>query len=469
MKILLLFTCFFIVMVTASSVGATTYYFSTSGNDSNTGTSADSPWKSPGRIFNLGTQNKISPGDKFLLKRGDIWGKEYRQAGCLIRLENQAGSEKAPLVIGAYSEGEKPLLAGAGLPAHHLIRLDNCQHIQVQNIHLVGAQFTQRFFLMTGSKTSFIKILGMEFDNTKENQYNPKDPGASRYWGDGVYFREGSGYHHIEVGNCIFTGIGGFKTARLNKADAINVSKPLNHIWIHGNKIYHCNEGVDIAGGTDHIVEDNLIVEITEFQGIKLHSQHTHMANCVVRKNVIIGAKSWGLVLQNISKCKVYNNTISDGGYGAAFIGEVHPNVYKGTFVNNTIENNIFNGLVGIYGTRPKKNIGNANQFTNNCYHNPKHKNLIAADFQPHITAENFKEHWLSQSGVQSEISSDPLFKNATFTNYKQYGDYHLKSTSPCIRGVSSDIGAYEYNPTKRKPCPSLLSVANKKAPGQQK
>ena len=259
----------------------------------------------------------------------------------------------------------------------------------------------------------------IKFDNTKENQYNPEAPETSRYWGDGVHFQEGSGYHHIEIGNCIFTGIGGFRTDRVNKADAINASRPLSHVWIHDNEMYHCNEGIDVAGGTDHLIEGNLIVETTEFQGIKLHSQRNHISNVVVRRNVIIGTKSWGLVLQNVSKCQVYNNTISGGGYGAAFIGDAEASVYKGTFKDNTIQNNIFNGLVGVYGTRPKENIGSVNRFVNNRYDNPRHRNLVAADIQPHITAENFDDHWLAQSGVHGDTFGDPLLVDATFRNFE--------------------------------------------------
>ena len=446
----LFLTIFFLAMMISSVVDATTYYFSTSGKENNSGILPESPWKNLGRIFNMGIQNKIAPGDKFLLKRGDVWKKEFLSAGSYIRLKNQSGTAKAPVIIGAYSKGEKPVLIGVGADkSHTLIRLDDCQHIEVQDLHLIGGQWTRRFFLMSGSATSFVKIMEMEFDNTKENQYNPADPKASRYWGDGVYFTGGSGYHHIEIGKCTFTGIGGFNSTHLNKADAINVSKPLGNFWVHDNKFFRCNEGIDIAGGKDHIVENNLVVETTEFQGIKIHSQHSHVSNSVIRNNVIIKAKSWGLAFENISDCKIYNNTIFDGGYGALFLGDIDGGVYKGTLKKNLIQNNILYGRVGIYGALPVTNVAIVNRFVNNRYYNPKQKALIwGKASKPFITPKNFKEEWLAKSGVSNDTFGNPMFKDTDFSNSSNYGDFRLKSSSPCISGGSRDDIDFSANGT---------------------
>ena len=386
----------FFVMTIALKAEATTYYFSTSGSNESSGTLPTLPWKSLGKIFDLSSKNKIKPGDKFLLKRGDIWEKKDLQVGSFIRIENQSGRKNEPIVIGAYSTGENPILTGIGLgkeKKHTLLRLDNSKHIQIQDIHLIGGQFTQRFFLMTG-EIAHIKVLRVNFDNTKENQYNPEDSNLSRYWGDGIYFREGSGYHHIEVSNCTFTGIGGFKSVHLNKADAINAAKPLGYFWIHHNKIRHCNEGIDIAGGKNHLIEKNLIEDVTEYQGIKIHSQYSHISNTVIRDNVVIGAKSWGIALENISNSMVYNNAIIGSGYGAALMGDLQDVGYKGTFKQNTIKNNIFYGLVSIYDSPSKENMSSINKFIENHYYNPKHKTLISRKFRSDITSENFKEEW---------------------------------------------------------------------------
>ena len=76
----------------------TSYYVdATNGNDSNSGTSPATAWKSLTKVSN----SSFSPGDSILFKRGEIW------RGHLII--NNSGLYGAPIVYGAYGEGDKPL------------------------------------------------------------------------------------------------------------------------------------------------------------------------------------------------------------------------------------------------------------------------------------------------------------------------------------------------------------------------
>jgi len=80
---------------------ATTYFFSNSGKDTNTGKSADSPWKNIAKLNTL----KLNPGDSILLNRGDIFEG-------IIGIKN-SGTVQKPIVIAAYGKGPKPILTGA--------------------------------------------------------------------------------------------------------------------------------------------------------------------------------------------------------------------------------------------------------------------------------------------------------------------------------------------------------------------
>src|SRR5690606_41902316 len=51
------------------SVSATNYYVSTSGNDSNSGTSESAPWKTLTKVNSFTPK----PGDQILFKRGHEW------------------------------------------------------------------------------------------------------------------------------------------------------------------------------------------------------------------------------------------------------------------------------------------------------------------------------------------------------------------------------------------------------------
>ncbi|MBR2327087.1 MAG: hypothetical protein IKA51_00530 [Clostridia bacterium] len=62
----------------SSCASGTTYYISSSeGNDDNNGTSAKSPWKSFAHVNEM----FLKPGDKVLLKRGDVWNERMEVRG----------------------------------------------------------------------------------------------------------------------------------------------------------------------------------------------------------------------------------------------------------------------------------------------------------------------------------------------------------------------------------------------------
>ena len=81
---------------------ATIYYVSSStGSDSNTGTSENSPWKTLTKV------NSFTPkaGDQILFKRGDEW------TGTIT--VKSSGTSGSPIVYGAYGSGNKPKIYGS--------------------------------------------------------------------------------------------------------------------------------------------------------------------------------------------------------------------------------------------------------------------------------------------------------------------------------------------------------------------
>lgn len=80
---------------------ATIYYVSTSGNDSNSGTSEGSPWKSLSKVNSF----SFKAGDQILFKRGEHW------TGTIT--VNASGTSGSPIVYGAYGTGEKPKIYGS--------------------------------------------------------------------------------------------------------------------------------------------------------------------------------------------------------------------------------------------------------------------------------------------------------------------------------------------------------------------
>jgi hypothetical protein len=71
------------------------------GNDSNSGTSVSSPWKSIEKLNSF----RFSPGDSILFKSGEVWRGELNLTS--------SGAEGRPIIISAYGDGPLPVISGA--------------------------------------------------------------------------------------------------------------------------------------------------------------------------------------------------------------------------------------------------------------------------------------------------------------------------------------------------------------------
>jgi len=88
-------------LIFSGSALATTYYVSSStGNDSNNGTSVSAPWQT---IAHVNGQT-FQPGDSILFRRGDVWNESLAPAS--------SGSSGNPITFDAYGTGPAPNLTG---------------------------------------------------------------------------------------------------------------------------------------------------------------------------------------------------------------------------------------------------------------------------------------------------------------------------------------------------------------------
>jgi hypothetical protein len=85
----------------SASAWATTYYVSSStGSDTNNGTSASTPWQTVGHV----NAQSFQPGDSILFKRGDVWNESL--------VPPSSGASGNPIVFDAYGTGAAPNLTG---------------------------------------------------------------------------------------------------------------------------------------------------------------------------------------------------------------------------------------------------------------------------------------------------------------------------------------------------------------------
>jgi len=80
-------------------VQAVNYYISEDGNDNNSGNSLATPWLSLEKVIEAYSQDVFASGDSILFKRGDTF-----EGALLINLKDY--------YIGAYGEGDKPIISG---------------------------------------------------------------------------------------------------------------------------------------------------------------------------------------------------------------------------------------------------------------------------------------------------------------------------------------------------------------------
>lgn len=101
------------------------YVDALSGDDSHSGLSAQQAWKSLKRA----SQATLAPGDSLLLRRG-TWHRGQ------LEIKNVSGNKNAGIVIGAYGQGQRPIIHGDG--ASYAVAVKNAEYITVRDLELTN-------------------------------------------------------------------------------------------------------------------------------------------------------------------------------------------------------------------------------------------------------------------------------------------------------------------------------------------
>ena len=106
---------------------ATTYYVdSSTGSDSNAGTTPQKAWKSINRI----NEKIFHPGDSILFAANGVWLSPLQPQG--------SGTTGKPIVISSYGNGNLPLFAGKGFTGKGVISLFNQSYWEISNLELTN-------------------------------------------------------------------------------------------------------------------------------------------------------------------------------------------------------------------------------------------------------------------------------------------------------------------------------------------
>jgi len=104
MKSLFLLTFLFLTSI----VKGTDYYVSTSGNNSNNGTSQTTPWQTLSKLQSAFNSGLIGPGDNVMFKKGDVFTGTLLVAS-IWGYNARSGTSTNPITIGTYGTGAKPI------------------------------------------------------------------------------------------------------------------------------------------------------------------------------------------------------------------------------------------------------------------------------------------------------------------------------------------------------------------------
>jgi hypothetical protein len=124
-----------VCLVTAPRAAAgktnTEYYVDAeAGNDANTGTSAEKPWKTLNKV----NATTFQPGDAILLKAGSAWEGQLWPKG--------SGAAGQPIRIGKYGQGGKPAIRGKGA-VEDTVLLKNQEYWEIEDLEVSNSGATK--------------------------------------------------------------------------------------------------------------------------------------------------------------------------------------------------------------------------------------------------------------------------------------------------------------------------------------
>jgi len=211
-----------------STVQATTYYISPSGNDNNAGTSTSTAWKTIAKV----NSRTFAAGDSILFEGSQTFSGQ-------LNFDNESGTPTSPITVSSYGTGRatlsNPTMGVTGSPSNGL-RIYNCAGFNINNLILVGpGNVGDRWdentgILLHSHLGSGVRLVYFRINNLE----------VSNYSGRGIWVLgdDYSGFRDVHITNCVLHHIGthGINTG-CNKWPMSQSSH--NDFYIADNTMYH--------------------------------------------------------------------------------------------------------------------------------------------------------------------------------------------------------------------------------------
>ncbi|RCX18863.1 F5/8 type C domain-containing protein [Anaerobacterium chartisolvens] len=109
----------------AYAMGTTYYVSSSTGSDSNAGTSSSAPWKTLEKVGAM----TYGAGDQILLRCGDVWNET-------LTISNSSGSPGSPIVLSSYGTGSKPGIIRNNTTSDLCVKVNDASYFTISNLDI---------------------------------------------------------------------------------------------------------------------------------------------------------------------------------------------------------------------------------------------------------------------------------------------------------------------------------------------
>jgi parallel beta-helix repeat protein len=367
------------LFVFLAPAGATEYYVSSSlGNDSWSGMQpAPNPGQTDGPKQSLAAaesllETVVQPGDRVLLRRGDVWSGEVS-----LTLSSAAGTSEDPIVVGAYGSGARPVIDrtsdGTIITVRGAYNEPASRYVRFESLRLTTSA-------AAGSRPIGVLIL---------ESYRPIDP------------------HHITFADCeidhLKHGLTLYEHGHVLETSHIHDNYGIPPETGHTQGIY--------VSGSDMTIRDNLFVNNGKPDSWFDHNLYiSHGSGYVIERNTIRSSLD-GIKLRGSYDTVVRDNVIHDMNLGAISVGGDD----QGPVENVVIERNLVFDTVDAITVKsqsgdqvlPSKNI----VIRNNIFHSNRGTAPIGGDYAGYVNVLDPVEDVYVVNNLIANIS-DPNERN---------------------------------------------------------